>query len=109
MFSVVTYTSAVGIIALLVALTITYANPDSASIPMEKLVKSSIGNWVTLGIPILDALLKSLDVFTLWNLTVLTIGFRWATRLSAGVTATITFLPWGVYVLIKLAWAAVFG
>ena len=109
MFSVVTYTSAVGIIALLVTLAITFANPESASIPMEKLVKSSVGNWVTLGIPILDSLLKSLDVFTLWNLTVLTIGFRWATRLSTGVTAMITFLPWGVYVLIKLAWAAVFG
>jgi hypothetical protein len=40
---------------------------------------------------------------------VLTLGFRPVTRLSTGVTAAITFLPWGIWVLLKVAWAAVFG
>jgi len=107
--SVCTYATAIGLVGMVVAATIILANPATSEIPFEKLMKSSVGSWVSLKIPILDALLRSLDVFTLWLLAILTIGFRAATGLSAGVAAMVTLLPWGVIVLIKLAWAAATG
>jgi hypothetical protein len=39
---------------------------------------------------------------------VLTIGYKTMTKTSTGIAASITFLPWVVIVLIKLAWNAAF-
>jgi hypothetical protein len=77
--------------------------------PPEQMVKANLGALVKTGVPAVQKLLESLDVFTLWVLAVLTLGFRAVTRLSMGVTASITLLPWGIWVLLKVAWAAVFG
>lgn len=107
--SVCTYAGTIACVGAIVFTVITLVNPASAEISFDKMVKSNVGSWVKLGIPILDALLRSLDVFTLWMLAVMTIGFKAATRLSGGLAATITFLPWGIIVLIRLAWAAATG
>jgi hypothetical protein len=56
--------------------------------------------------PILFALLTSLDVFMLWTIILLTIGFSKVSRLSKGKSAAIIVSLWIVTVAIKLGFAA---
>jgi hypothetical protein len=107
--SVCTTSTAVPVVGLLAWLAVTYVTPAPITTPPEQIVKAHLGALVQTGVPALQKLLESIDVFSLWWLIVLTIGFRVVTRLSTGVAASITFLPWGVWVLIKVASAAVFG
>ena len=109
MLSVCTYSSAVLIVWTLVFAAISLATPTPIQTYVDKMVRSNVGALINTGSPALQKLLESLDLFTIWWLSVLTIGFRSATRLSMGMTASITFLPWAVWVLIKIAWTAVFG
>jgi hypothetical protein len=56
--------------------------------------------------PILFALLTSLDIFMLWTIVLLTIGFSKVSRLSKGKSAAIIVSLWIVTVAIKLGFAA---
>lgn len=107
--SVCTAASAVMVVGALTWLLVTLVTPAPIQTPPEMMVKANVGALVKSGVPALQKLLESLDVFSLWILVVLTLGFRAVSRLSTGVTAAITFLPWGVWVLLKVAWTAVFG
>ena len=107
--SVCTTATAVPVIGMLAWLAVTLVSQTPITTAPEQMVKSHLGALVQTGVPALQKLLESIDVFSLWFLIVLTIGFRAVTRLSTGVAASITFLPWGAWVLIKVAWAAVFG
>ena len=107
--SVCCYSTAVLIVWTLVFIAISLATPAPIQTYVDKMVRSNLGALVSTGAPVLQKLLESLDLFTIWWLTTLTLGFRSATRLSMGMTASITFLPWAVVVLIKIAWTAVFG
>lgn len=54
----------------------------------------------------------SLDIFTIWTLILLSIGFAsiaGSRKITAGKTATVVFGFWLVFVLIKVGWAAAFG
>lgn len=54
----------------------------------------------------------SLDIFTIWILILLTIGFAsisGSRKITTGKTASVVFGFWAVFVLIKVAWAAAFG
>lgn len=54
----------------------------------------------------------SLDIFTIWFLILLTIGFAaiaGSRKITTGKTATVVFGFWAVYVLLKVGWAAAFG
>jgi hypothetical protein len=58
------------------------------------------------------ALAGSLDIFTIWILVLLIIGFAaiaGSRKITTGKTATVVFGIWVVWVLIKVGWAAVFG
>lgn len=103
------YSSAVLIVWTLVFTAICLATPAPIQTYIDKMVRSNLGALVSTGVPVLQKLLEALDLFTIWWLTTLTLGFRSATRLSIGMTASITFLPWAIVVMIKLAWTAVFG
>lgn len=107
--AVCTTASGVMVVGALAWLAVSLVMPAPIQTPPEQMVKANLGALVKTGVPALQKLVESLDVFTLWILAVLTIGFRAVTRLSTGVTASITLLPWGVWVLLKVAWAAVFG
>ena len=109
MLSVCTYSSAVLIIWTLVFIAITAATPAPIQTNFDKMVRSNLGAVIKTGVPVLQTFLESLDLFTIWWLSILTLGFRSATKLSTGMTASITFLPWAVLVFVKIAWAAVFG
>ena len=56
--------------------------------------------------PAAVALLGSVDLFTLWSLALLIIGYRRAGRTSAGATAGVVIGVWLLYVLAKVGLAA---
>ncbi len=106
--SVCTYSSAVAILACVAILAVALGTGEAIATPLDRFVKSNLGALLQPDAPVAKTLLRSLDLFTIWTLVVLTIGFKAATKLSAGVTASITFLPWVVWVLVKVAMAAAF-
>lgn len=59
----------------------------------------------------LVALGKSIDVFTLWTLILLAIGFSSVNpkKLKGAKPYTIAFAVWGVYVLARVGWASIFS
>ena len=59
----------------------------------DKVVPSNLGALLHPENPVVRALCNSLDIFSIWALVTLTIGFRTVTTLSTGMTASITFLP----------------
>ena len=61
---------------------------------------------------VIKSFAASIDIFTIWFLILLTIGFAaiaGARKITTGKTATVVFGFWAVYVLIKAGWAAAFG
>jgi hypothetical protein len=59
--------------------------------------------------PWLSALLSSLDLFTLWVLVLMSIGYSVVGRISRSAAATVVFGWWGMWVIIKVAMAAIRG
>jgi hypothetical protein len=61
---------------------------------------------------VIKSVAGSLDIFSIWLLILLTIGFAaiaGSRKITTGNTATVVFGFWAVYVLLKVGWAAVFG
>lgn len=104
--SVGTYASAVGIVGAIALVITAIATPAPIEIRADYLVKSNLGAFMPSDNAALQSLLSSLDIFSIWFLIVMTIGYKTMTKTSTGIAASITFLPWVVIVLIKLAWNA---
>ena len=74
---------------------------------MQTLVKSSPAFLVEMTEhPILFSLLSSLDIFTIWTLILLIIGFSTLSRVSRGKSAAIVISLWLMTVVVKLGFAA---
>jgi Yip1-like protein len=58
--------------------------------------------------PVLHSLAQSIDVFTLWVLALLVIGFAAAAKVSRKKAAAVIVGLWGLFVLGKAGWAAIF-
>jgi hypothetical protein len=61
---------------------------------------------------VIKSLAGSLDIFTIWLLILLSIGFAaiaGSRKITTGKTASVVFGFWAVFVLIKAGWAAIFG
>lgn len=61
---------------------------------------------------VIKSVAGSLDIFSIWLLILLTIGFAsiaGSRKITSGKTATVVFGFWAVYVLLKVGWAAAFG
>lgn len=56
--------------------------------------------------PVAFSFLSSLDLFTVWTVVLLTIGFAWLSRMSKARSATIVIGWWAFVVLIKVGFAA---
>lgn len=92
-----------GIITTVVAMAKGEVNPAT----MNTLVKSNLGFLADMqDNPILFALLSSLDVFTIWTLILLVIGFSTISRFSRAKSAAIVISLWLVTVVVKLGFAA---
>jgi hypothetical protein len=62
--------------------------------------------------PVIKALTGSFDIFTIWTLILLAIGFAaiaGSRKITTGKTATVVFGFWAIFVLLKVVWAAAFG
>jgi hypothetical protein len=61
---------------------------------------------------VIRSLAGSLDIFTIWILILLSIGFAaiaGSRKITTGKAATVVFGFWAVFVLLKVGWAAAFG
>jgi hypothetical protein len=58
--------------------------------------------------PVLHSLLQSIDVFSIWILVILVIGFAVAAKVTRKKAAVLIGSLWGIYVLGKAAWVAIF-
>ena len=54
------------------------------------------------------ALLSSIDVFSLWMIFLLAVGFGVASRKTTGSSIWGVAVPWAIIVLLKVGWAAIF-
>lgn len=54
------------------------------------------------------ALLSSIDVFSLWMIFLLAVGFGVASRKTTGSAIWGVAVPWAIIVLLKVGWAAIF-
>lgn len=62
--------------------------------------------------PVIKAIAGSLDIFSIWILILLSIGFAaiaGSRKITTGKAATVVFGFWLVFVVIKVGWAAMFG
>jgi hypothetical protein len=57
----------------------------------------------------MKSLLSSIDFFSIWTILLLATGMSVITRKSWGSSLGAILIPWGFYVVIKTAFAAVFG
>ena len=77
------------------------------------LVPSNLAAFLPSGTSaVLKSLAGSIDIFTIWILILLSIGFAviaGSRKITTGKTARVVFGFWLVYVLAKMGWAAAFG
>ncbi|HET7434751.1 MAG TPA: Yip1 family protein [Thermoanaerobaculia bacterium] len=74
---------------------------------MQVLVKSNPAFLVSMKEhPVLFSFLTNFDVFTLWMLALLTIGFAALSRFSKAKSAAIIFFLWAIFIFVKLGFAA---
>ena len=100
------------LVGTLLAIPIFLQLPD-ASLTQEgiaQVVKSNVGAFLDPSTPApLLALAGSLDVFALYVLLLLVLGFRRLPGLSKGAATATPIVLWLVYVTGKVVWRAVFG
>ena len=58
--------------------------------------------------PVLNSIARSIDVFTLWVLALLVIGFAAAAKVPRRKAAILIVSLWGIYALGKAGWTAIF-
>jgi Yip1 domain len=75
---------------------------------LRDLLRTNPGFLVERNSKALHSLLGSLDLFSIWTLALLTIGFASAAKVRRGQAAGIILGLWGVYVLGKAGFAAIF-
>jgi hypothetical protein len=93
---------------LLVPVVLQRESIDPQGVP--DLLRSNLGFLVDkASSPALHSLLGSVDVFSLWTLILLTIGFAAAGRTSRKAAAGVVFTIWALFVLGKAGLAALLG
>ncbi|HSO75762.1 MAG TPA: YIP1 family protein, partial [Blastocatellia bacterium] len=110
--------AATGIVALLVTVAVLFVR-DPAELrnlnPSEfgNIVPSNIGAFLSSDTAAaIRSVASSLDVFTLWWLILLSIGFAaiaGSRKITSSKTGAMVFGFWLVFVVLKVAWAAAFG
>lgn len=110
--------AATGIVGLLVTVAVLFVR-DPAEIrnlnPSEfgNIVPSNIGAFLSSDTSaVIRSIASSLDVFTIWWLILLSMGFAaiaGSRKITSGKTGAMVFGFWLVFVLLKVGWAAAFG
>ena len=77
---------------------------------LQDMLRSNLGFLVERkASPVVHSLLQSLDVFSLWSLVLLIIGFAAAARVSRKSAAGVIVALWALFVLGKAGFAAIFS
>jgi hypothetical protein len=100
------------LLGTLVAIPVFLQLPDTSLTQegVSQVLKSNVGALLDPSTPApLLALAGSLDVFSLYALTLLVLGFHRLPGLSKGAATATPIVLWLVYVIGKVAWRAVFG
>jgi hypothetical protein len=82
------------------------------TVDLDNPVATNLGALLPDGIPKWELVLgKSLDIFSIWILVLLAIGFAAASprKLKGGKPFTIAFSVWAVYVVLHVGWAFIFS
>jgi hypothetical protein len=88
----------------------THADASLTQQAAQRVVASNVGAFLPADTaPALLAAASSLDVFALWSLALLVIGFRRIPALPPGAAAAIPIVLWGLWVAAKVGWRVVFG
>ena len=78
---------------------------DAQLLPV--LVRSNLGFLADMKTqPVLFSLLSSFDIFTIWSIVLMIIGFAYVSRFSKGKSAGILITLWALVIAIKLGFAA---
>ena len=106
-FSIVAHAGLVGIITTPLFLLVLYLRPPGSFDPnnplatnLAALLPEDSAKWLT-------ALCKSIDVFSLWTLILIAIGFAAVNprKLKGAKSFTVAFTVWAVYVVLRVGWA----
>ncbi len=77
---------------------------------LQRVVKSNLGAFLSADAPRWQhALAGSVDIFNLWTIALLVMGFSIVARISRGRAAVAVLVPWGAYILVKVGLAMIFG
>ena len=100
------------IVAILLAILFIFVkDPDTLELNPVKNVASNLGLLVSeKAHPVLNSLLGSIDIFSIWNIVLLSIGFAAISdrKLTTRKSATIVIVLWGLWVLAKAGYSALF-
>jgi hypothetical protein len=116
--SVYTWTAAsVSLVSLLVTVAVLMTRDTESMRTMDpkdygNLTATNLGALVTSGSSALKSIAGSIDVFSIWTIVLLCIGFAaiaGSRKITKSRTATIVITVWVVYVLIKTGLSGIFG
>ena len=97
-------------IAALLSIVIVLLHSGPVTVPANEVLRSNLASILGVkGAGVAASFLGSIEIFNLWQLAVLAVGFAAVTGFSLGTAAAITFLPWGFWTMAKIAVAAGFG
>jgi len=108
--AVVIYASLPGVLRGLLAIVSLIAGINPESFNFQNPVATNLGFLIDpTTSPALYTLGSSLDIFTLWTLALMALGFACVSKLKRGTTFAVVFGWWLLIVLIRTGWAAAFS
>jgi hypothetical protein len=109
-FAIVAHASLIGVIASILGVIVLFAKPvedfdvqNPLAFNLGAFLPAETAKWLV-------ALASSFDLFTFWSIGLLATGYAAASgkmKFSKALTAVV--LPWAVYVVLKVGWAAFWG
>jgi hypothetical protein len=109
--SIVSFSYAPGVLGSLLALLVMHLK-DPEDFDLQNPLSFHAAAFLTKSetAPWLWALLNSLDLFVLWYLVLMALGFTvFIRKMTFGRAFTLVLIPWGLLVLVKMGWAAIVG
>lgn len=80
-------------------------------VPQEELanvVKANLGAFMSADVPAwLLAVGSTISIFNIWAVVLLIIGFSAVGKISVGKATVVTLVPWGAWIVVRAAFAAV--
>jgi Yip1 domain len=106
-WAVTVYSSIPGMLLVIIMTVLAAFRGSMTQQDLTLMVKSNPGAFLDpMEMPVLYAFAKAIDVFAIWRVALLTVGFSFVSRLSRGRSAGIVVSLWAVIVIFQVAFAA---